>query len=56
MRLVWVVYPTTRRVRIHRPDSSPLGNVPDLTEADTVTGEDVLPGFSCLVADFFRDE
>jgi len=53
VRLVWVVHPPTRRVRIHRPLSSPLGIVSELSDKDTVAGEEVLPGFSCAVADFF---
>ena len=53
--LVWVVYPGTRTVRIHRPRSSPHGRVSDLTDADTLSGEDVLPGFSCMVRELFED-
>jgi len=53
VRLVWVVHPPTRRVRIHRPQSSPLGIVSELSEKETISGEEVLPGFSCAVADFF---
>jgi Uma2 family endonuclease len=49
VRLVWVVYPSTRQIFVHRPDSS----VSRLTAADELTGEDVLPGLSCRVADFF---
>ena len=51
--LVWVVYPPTQTVRVHRPRSSPLGSVSDLADADSITGEDVLPGFSCPVREFF---
>lgn len=51
--LVWVVYPTTRTVRVHRPRSSPQGRVSDLTDSDTLSGEDVLPGFSCAIAEIF---
>ena len=51
--LIWVVYPTTRRVLIHRLPSSPLGPVTELTETATISGEDVLPGFTCPVAKFF---
>lgn len=51
--LVWVVHPPTRAVRVHRPRSAPQGSVSDLTDADTVGGEDVLPGFSCAVKEFF---
>lgn len=50
--LVWVVHPPPRTV-IHRPKSSPLGSVADLSDTDAITGEDVLPGFTCNIADFF---
>jgi Uma2 family endonuclease len=53
VQLLWVVYPSTRTVRIHRPRTSPLGPVSDLTEADVISGEDVVPGFSCPVSEFF---
>lgn len=51
--LVWVVFPSTRTVHVHRQRSSPSGSVTTLTDADTINGEDVLPGFSCPVAAFF---
>ena len=51
--LVWVVYPTTRTVRVHRPASSPQGPVGALKYTDTLSGEDVLPGFSCAVKELF---
>lgn len=51
---VWVVHPPTRTVRIHRPRSSPLGPVAGLTDADTITGEDIVPGFTCPVKEFFE--
>ena len=50
VRLVWVVNPPTRTVRVHRAD----GTVADLREADELAGEDVLPGFRCRVGDLFR--
>jgi Uma2 family endonuclease len=53
--MVWVVYPSTRTLRVHRPRSSPLGRVSDLTDADTLVGEDVLPGFTCLVREIFQE-
>jgi Uma2 family endonuclease len=49
VRLVWIVVPETRTVRIHRAD----GTVSLLHERDTISGESVLEGFACLVADFF---
>ena len=51
--IVWVVNPNTRSVRIHRPRSSPRGLVSGLTSEDVIDAEDVLPGFSCPVRDFF---
>lgn len=47
--LVWLVYPPTRRVRVIRPEGPPTELGPD----DELTGEDVLPGFRCRVADLF---
>ena len=52
--LVWVVSPTFRTVRIHRPRSSALGPIAELTETDNIDGEDVLPGFSSPVRAFFE--
>lgn len=52
--LVWVVYPTTRTVRVRRPQSSPLGIGSELGPTDSITGEDVLPGFSTPVSAFFE--
>jgi Uma2 family endonuclease len=46
--LIWVVNPNTRTVRVLHLD----GTARTLRDADTLTGEDVLPGFSCRVADF----
>jgi Uma2 family endonuclease len=49
-RLVWVVHSQPRFLRIHRPD----GTITQLKDGDELTGEDVLPGFRCLVRDLFR--
>jgi Uma2 family endonuclease len=49
-RLVWVVNPQQRTVEVHRPAS--LGSI--LREQDELTGEDVLPGFTCRVREFFE--
>jgi Uma2 family endonuclease len=47
VRLVWVIAPEDRTLAIYRtPDEGRL-----LHETATVTGEDVLPGFSCKVSD-----
>jgi len=48
-RLVWVIYPRTQTIFTYRLD----GTVHRLTAADTLDGGDVLPGFSCPVADIF---
>ncbi len=47
VRLVWVVDPEDRSVTVYRrqQQASILG------ETDTLSGEDVIPGFSCRVAD-----
>jgi Uma2 family endonuclease len=48
-RLVWVVYPQQRIVIVHYPD----GTAKTLHEADSLSGENVLPGFSCQVKEIF---
>ena len=47
--LVWVVKPDSRAVEVWRAD----GSFTRLTANDTITGEDVLPGFSAPVRSFF---
>lgn len=50
VRLVWLVDPSTRTVLLYRsPTDSRL-----LTERDDLSGEDVIPGFSCRVAELFE--
>ena len=44
-RLVWVVDSRRAEVRIYRPD----GSISVVPEAGELSGEDVLPGFSCSV-------
>jgi Uma2 family endonuclease len=51
VRLVWVVDPEERTVTVYRKPGR--GEV--FWEDDTITGEDVLPGFSCPVAEFFSE-
>lgn len=48
--LVWVVYPETRTVGVHRADAP---NVM-LGEDDILDGGAALPGFSCIVRDIFE--
>ncbi len=45
--LVWVINPKSRNVRVHRAD----GSVSDLHENDELSGEDVIPGFRCPIAE-----
>ena len=47
--LVWIVYPPNRRVEIIRADATRSELGPD----GELTGEDILPGFHCRVADLF---
>jgi Uma2 family endonuclease len=49
VRLVWVLSPTSRAVRIHRADGSSASARGDAE----LSGEDVVPGFRCRVADLF---
>jgi Uma2 family endonuclease len=49
--LVWVIYPTTRSVTVYRAD----GSVAELREGATLSGEEVVPGFACAVADLFAE-
>jgi Uma2 family endonuclease len=51
--LVWVAYPSTRRILVHRLRQSPDGRISELTEADALSGEHVLAGFTCPVAKVF---
>jgi Uma2 family endonuclease len=50
-RLVWLVYPHKRLIEVYRPDA----DIEILLESDTLTGGDVLPGFSMPVTDVFED-
>ncbi len=47
--LVWVVSPSAKTVQVRRPDGTGL----ILQESDTLTGEDVVPGFAVPVASLF---
>ena len=50
-RLVWVIDPSRRQVRVHRTLLRPL----TLVETAMLDGEDVLPGFSVQVARLFPE-
>jgi Uma2 family endonuclease len=47
VRLVWVVDPEDRSLTVYRPDRP----MKLLGDKDTISGEEVVPGFSCPVAD-----
>jgi len=47
--LIWVFYPDTRTVSVYRAD----GQAARLGVDETLSDEEVLPGFTCLVADVF---
>jgi Uma2 family endonuclease len=50
VRMVWVVDPEDHTVTVYRsPDEGRL-----LHESATLLGDDVLPGFSCRVSEFFE--
>ncbi|WP_337176409.1 Uma2 family endonuclease [Paludisphaera sp.] len=49
VRLVWIVDPKRREVRIHASPSDPVV----LTAADALDGGDVLPGFRLALAEWF---
>ncbi len=49
VRLVWVIDPVTQTVRVYRTGQP----TQVLREQDTLSGEDVLPGFACKVSEVF---
>jgi Uma2 family endonuclease len=49
VRLVWAIDPQSKTVSVHRPASS----VRVVAENEALSGDDVLPGFSCRVAELF---
>jgi len=50
-RLLWVVYPDIRTVRVYRPD----GTTEVIDENGTLSGEDVLPDFELPLSDVFHE-
>ncbi|MBV7336364.1 Uma2 family endonuclease [Chloroflexi bacterium TSY] len=50
-KLVWLVFPAQQIIEIHRPDA----DLETLTVDDTLTGDDVLPGFEMPVSEVFDD-
>jgi Uma2 family endonuclease len=49
VKLVWYVHPKTRTVEVY----AAVDRLVTLTEADALSGGDVLPGFALPVADLF---
>ena len=49
-RLVWVLEPVAKTVTIYRSET----DIEILTYEDTLTGEEVVPGFTCPVAHLFE--
>ena len=49
-RLLWIVWPQTRSVVVRPPDTAAEFR----HENHDLTGDDVVPGFHCRVADLFR--
>lgn len=49
VKLIWVISPETKTVLIRRLD----GTCSELNESGALSGEDVLPGFTCPVAELF---
>jgi Uma2 family endonuclease len=49
VQLVWIVHPETQTVQISRPD----GSSQRLGASDELSGENILPGFRCLVGELF---
>jgi len=52
VRLIWVIYPHSRRAHVHRLDGTALV----LGEDEFLTGEDVLPGFKLRLRDVLQPE
>lgn len=50
-QLVWLIYPSYKEVEVH----TPAGTMTTFREADTLREPQLLPGFSCKVADLFAD-
>ena len=50
VRIAWGVFPETRSIEVHAAN----GGITTLTDADTLDGGDVLPGFSLPVSEIFE--
>ena len=50
VRVAWGIFPDTRTIEVHVAG----GETAALTDADTLDGGDVIPGFTCAVSDIFE--
>jgi Uma2 family endonuclease len=50
VRLIWIINPAVRSAQVLRQD----GSFARLIEADSLDGEDVLPGFTCRISSLFE--
>jgi Uma2 family endonuclease len=50
-RLIWVVVPKIRSATVHRLD----GTTTTITSDGILSGEDVVPGFTCRIAELFDE-
>jgi Uma2 family endonuclease len=51
VKMVWLIFPEKRMVEVYAPDA----DVEILLEHETISGRDVLPGFTLAVRDVFKD-
>jgi Uma2 family endonuclease len=49
VKLIWIISPKSKTALIRRAD----GTCAEVAETGTLSGEDVLPGFTCAVAELF---
>lgn len=52
VQLIWILYPETQRVHVLRPD----GTNTSYSRHQTLSGEQIIPGFTCRVGDLFLQE
>lgn len=50
VKLIWIINPSSRSVQVFRQN----GTTARLVETDHLDGEDLLPGFKCLIASLFE--
>lgn len=49
-KLVWIINPRLRTVTVRRPDDTAV----ILRESDTITADDLIPGFACQIREIFE--